>query len=481
MADFIAPFHAPRLSTKEFYAERDKYVAKYGYGVTVPALDDIVHIKPFKPLSADEEELWKDKKYDEIPEARRRDIQKEKARKKKRYLAMLADPSPQWATHAGAIFTSLDDIQDAVATLACIGMIAGTIAGGALPGAVLAGLGVILGASEILNLLNPMGYLRRKTGKKLSGRAFKKNLEARTSKNPFSKKAKVALAKRMKKYKPSVGNALEALQVTDNIYGVGLCLGPIVGFLQASMAGIIRTAMGQKVDLKFADLEKREHELVAIKALRAVLLFSGIRWKSDKMEEFQSIICACLAMQVLYAGLVEWNPIDHVEDIGEHLIEAPYPYDPLTIEVLQEAGVDVESTAVWPQNGKRWISIADLQASIEKQATANLRHYAEKNRHDPATFAAIEAADDFAINFLAAMEGPEQVRIDFIPTERIMIIILDNGWVYPDDVTTEQLQKFEDWCYTQDYMGTNPCGKDIWNYAKHFCGFTWVSSPDELR
>ena len=91
-------------------------------------------------MTTEETQLWKDRKYDEIPAARRADIREEKARKKEKFLAMLADPSPKIARDAAAILTALDDVQDAVSTLACIGMLACAIIGGPVAAAVLGAL-----------------------------------------------------------------------------------------------------------------------------------------------------------------------------------------------------------------------------------------------------------------------------------------------------------------------------------------------------
>ena len=198
MADFTAPFHAPKFSDDEFEARKKAYVEKNGYTVTVPTFGDIIHLRAFEPLTADEETAWKARDYEKIPTDRRDDIRKEKARKKAKYLAMLADPSPKIARNAAAILTALDDVQDAVSTLACIGMVAAAVIGGPIAAAVLGPLGLILGASTLLNLVNPMSRLRKLGGGIGAGRAAKKRLEKQTNHNPFSKEAKLKLGRRIK-------------------------------------------------------------------------------------------------------------------------------------------------------------------------------------------------------------------------------------------------------------------------------------------
>ena len=481
MAQYTAPFHAPRFTDAQFKELRKKYIEKNGYTVTIPALSDIIHITKFKPMTAEEKRLWKARKYDDIPPGRRADIRAEKARKKAKFLAMLGDPSPDIAQSAGAILTAIDDAQDAIATIACLGLIVAAVIGGPVAAAVLGPLGLILGAASLMQMINPYSHIRKLLKTSSTGRGAKKNLEKLTDKNPFSKKAKLKLAKRLTKFKPTIGNALEALQTTDQIYGVGICLGPIVGFAQAALSGVIRTASGQDVDWKVGWPKKSEAEKKAAIAAIAASMTNMQTWMSDKDDEMRSIVSASLAMQVLHDPLTEWNPIDHIEDLGSYLVQAPGPEDPLTLEIMEEEGIPPEKLSVWPGTNKQWLSIDDIQERVQEKAAANLRHYAEQNLHDLAAWNALNAADDFAMNFLSAMEGPDQIVIDYIRTERIVITILDNGWIYPENITLAQVRKFEDWCEVHEYMDTSPSAKDIWNYANIFCGFKWLRSPNEFR
>jgi len=191
MADFTAPFHAPKFSDDEFEAQKKAYVEKNGYTVTVPTFGDIIHLRAFEPLTADESTAWSARDYDKIPAGRRADIRKEKARKKAKYLAMLADPSPKIARSAAAILTALDDVQDAVSTLACIGMVAAAVIGGPVAAAVLGPLGLILGASTLLNLVNPMSHLRKLGGGIGAGRAAKKTPGEANKPQPFQQRGKI--------------------------------------------------------------------------------------------------------------------------------------------------------------------------------------------------------------------------------------------------------------------------------------------------
>ena len=481
MADYTAPFHAPKFTDEESEAMKEEYVKKHGYTVTLPGWKDIIHITSFKPLNDYETKLWKARRYDMFTPERRAEIQAEKKRKKEKFLAMLGDPSPEIARNAAAVLTAIDDVQDAVSTLACVGMIAAAVIGGPVAAAVLGPLGLILGASTLLNIINPMSHFNKLIKKKKTGRQWKKHAEKFTDKNPFSQKAKLKVVNKLKKFKPTLGNLLEALQVTENIYGIGISLGPIMGFAQGAISGAIRQASGQKVRWKADYPTRYKRESIASNALRAVAVLNGVQWHSDVNDETLAILAGHLALQQLFIPFQEWNPLDHFEDLESYVVECPQATDILTREILEEEGIDPDSAAVWPQNGQRWISLGELQEATADQATANLRHYAEKNPHSETTWMTAAAADDTALNFLSMMEGEENVVIDYLPTERIIIIILDNNWVYPDDITIWQIRKFEDWCYVHEYMNTYPSGKDIFNYAQQFCGFTWYKSPDAIR
>lgn len=481
MADWAGPFHLPKFTKEEFEEKKRKYVEKYGYTVTVPALKDIIHLFPFPPMTEDETALWKARRYDEIPAGRLQQIRDEKARKKAKFLAMMGSPSPKILRSAGAILTALDDLQDAVSTLACIGLITAAVVGGTTAALLAGPLGWVVGASAALNLINPISRLKGPKYRPYTGRGPKKRWEKWMEKNPFTKKARARVAANIGNFIPKMGNYVEALQVTDNIWGVGLCIGPIVGFVQDVLSAKVRMEMGQKVTIEMAPGWKPKHLATASNALRAVSVMHGYPWKSDFMDEVYSFMAANLALQVLAPYLEEYNPMEEIEDLAKYEIEAPRPTDILTLEVIQEAGYTLDEVCNWPQTGERWISYGELAERTAEQATANLRHFAEKNKNSALALIAGQNAHDFALHSLAAWEGEEQVEIEYMSCSRIIITILDNGWCYPDDIRWDQVRKFEDWCYVHEYMGTVPSGKEIWRYAEMFCGFRWATSLDEYR
>lgn len=481
MANWTGSFHAPKFTDDQFEKQKDAYNRKNGYTVTVPALDDIIHLAPMMPITDDEAAKWTSGKKEEIPKTRRAEIQEYKNKKKQKYLNMLASPSPKIVRSAGAILTSLDDFQDCISTLACIGLITAAVVGGTTAAVLSGPLGWIVGVTTLMSMINPYSRLRGRKGRPYTGRAAKKNLEQLTDKNPFSQKARARYAKNITKFRPSIGNAIEALQVTDQVFGVGVCLGPIMGFAQDLIAGGVRKLAGEDVHFQGPDTYTPKHVTKAARALKSSTAFNGFPWSSDFMDEVGSFIAPNLALQVMHPYIQGRNPFRDVDRLAAAEVLAPRPTDIITLELIKESGADIEDVCNWPQSGSAWMSYGDLADATAAQATANLNYFAERHKNSPLALLAAQNARDFALGVLGCIEGDDQVQIEFLSTSRIVIMILDNGWCYPDDITDAQVEKFEDWCRVHEYMNTVPTAKDIKSYAEIFCGFSWAKSDDTYR
>ena len=378
-------------------------------------------------------------------------------------------------------------------------MIAGATLGPAAA-AILAGpTGVLAGAAALLNAINPMSYMKWPKGRTAAGRAAKRDLEKFSDKNPFSKKARWKTTQKMKKFRPGMSNVIEALQATQNIFGIGLCLGPIMGVAQDMLSGLVRQWSGEKVDYKLTpDKYRKEiehpsppkpvtvlkpppltpaHVKQAMTALKSYEAAFFTPWHSDMLEESKLMIAANLSLQIIAPYLQDWNAFDQIDNLDDVMIEAPQPEDVLTIEAIEEAGYTLDAVCNWPQNGERWITVGDLFDATIQPAAENLEHFAQDNKNSDLAYVALENAHDFALGSIEAIEGLNSVGIEYTRTERIVLTILGNNWRYPDDITPAQIEKFEDWVYVHEYMNTQPTSKDIWRYAEVFCGFSWTSTP----
>jgi len=479
MPDWTAPFHAPKFTDDQFEKAHDAYVKKNGYSITLPSLDDIIHINRPAPMTPAEEILWKLKRYNEIPPARLVELRAVKEKKRAKYLAALASPSPEWLRSAGAILTALDDAQDAISTLACIGAITAAVAGGTAAALLAGPVGWLMGTSALLSLLNPLSRIKGIAGGAKTGRTSKRALEKFTDSNPFDKKARVRAAKKLAKFRPGIPNVIEALQVTDQIFGVGISIGPIMGFAQDLASGFVRQLGGAKVDMRTTPPTYPGHVRKALKCLKTQTVMHGVTWESDLTDEASSMIAANLSLQVIEPYNIAWNPLDNVSDIANVILQCPQPTDILSLEIIRESGRSLADVCNWPQNGQPEITLGDLQEATAPKATKNLQHFGQANKNDPLACIAGQNAHNFALGAMEAIEGPNSVEVVYPSSERIVLIILGQGWCYPDDITDAQIRKFEEWIYVHDHMGTMPTYKDIYRYAQDFCGFTWSKSPDE--
>ena len=474
MADWTAPFHMPKFTDDDFERQKDAYNAKHGYQIVIPSLDDIIILKPFHELTPEEAARWKAKDYNSFTPERLEEIRAEKRRRKAKFQNMLASPSPEIVRQAGAIMTSLDDTQDALATLATVGLIAAKPIGGQTAKTLLGPLGWILTATELLNLINPQTWIKLPKRDRPGGRALKRQIMDLTDANPFSKKAKAKTAKKVAKFRPSLTNLIEPLQVTNSVFGFGVSLGPIMGLAQDIIAGTVRYLGGQQVSVKLAPQARPNYTNKGQDVMKANAVLHGQHWQSDLVEDSTSLISGALALQALEPYVQDWNPYDQVIDLQGVEIQAPRPKSLLTQEILTEDGFSIEESCNWPQNGQSHITLGDLYDSTNERATANFVHYAEQNRHEPLAFCAAQNTHNFALGSIEAIEGPGSVIIEYDTIERIVMIILDNNWSYPDDITQEQIDRFTEWCLYQRQTDHHPNYREIYNAALYLAGFRFV-------
>lgn len=214
----------PKFTTEEFEKRRTAYQARYGNTINIPGFGDVIHIMPKARISAEERaaHLWAIKRGLPSPltPAQIQTLQY----KKFRFLKALASATPAWLKNIGAVATVLDNVEDALVTIVVAGRIAVRIAP-RLFGAFVSKMGWVLLGSDILNAANLLSYLS------LNKRGCKGAPETLAEKNPFHATAKARRTLKLKRGFPSFGEFLEVAQTTDQLFGVGLCLGGFMGIL----------------------------------------------------------------------------------------------------------------------------------------------------------------------------------------------------------------------------------------------------------
>lgn len=164
--------------------------------------------------------------------------------------ALRRSPTPPALAEVGELLTTLDDLQDEAATLAVVLMIAEKLAGRAIPG-----VGWVATAADALNIIYALaspatgsglpGSRSKGSGKGGSGLPGKRSKRMAVDKAKHSSGglgARLEELRRSGSLKIGIGDLLQGLQATDSVFGTGIQLGAVFGFLQEAFWGGVRGA-----------------------------------------------------------------------------------------------------------------------------------------------------------------------------------------------------------------------------------------------
>lgn len=134
-------------------------------------------------------------------------------------------PTPPSLREIGEILTTLDNLQDEAATLAVALMIAEKLVGRAIPG-----VGLVAGVADALSIVYALSSVG--TGSGLPGRRSKRVAKDRAQHSSNGYKGRLERSRWGDGFRLGWGDAIQGLQATNNVFGFGIELGPIIGFLQ---------------------------------------------------------------------------------------------------------------------------------------------------------------------------------------------------------------------------------------------------------
>ena len=459
MPDWTAPFYIPKHTTAEFRALKAAYVKKHGYTITIPGLYDIIKIPIEIPMTEQETKDWKARNYDQFSENRLHEIQKMKQKRKDKFLAMLASPSPDIVTNSGALMTAIDDAQDAIFTLGMMGLVAIRFVPPSVAAVIAVPIGAVLTASEALSVIQQLGHRR------LPSKEAKRVWQKKTGIDPWSKKGRIKYAKHLMKTFPTKAALIQVPQVTAGIFGVGLCLGPILGLFFDAIAGPIRRIYGDKVTVKLPiptyDQFCREAQYRARKT--AAYFYPGVQ-TSD--EEVILIMLAHWLNQVaIYSGTRDkpgWENFNNLDDLE---LKMPLPTNPLTLEVIEEEGISVDSICGWPHNSKPWAAATDIVEEYAQPCQDYFNEYMAMHDKDWIGYMFKTLACDATFYTLATAEGENQVEYDYTAMSKTGSILLENR-LYPDpDQPDEKIQLLADQIDLLEATSVKPTLRDLLKFC----------------
>ncbi len=461
MPDWTAPFHRPRMTTDEFIATKAKYIAKHGYTMTVPGLDDIIKINFEKAMTDQEVKDWRNRNYDKFSPERYETIRKMKAKRKEKFLAMLGSPTPHIVNNAGSIMTSLDDAQDALSTLAMVGVLAIKAAPRVL-GKVFSGpVGWTLAGSDVLNTVAHLGF------KKMPNMTSKRQIEAATGENLRTKKGRLKAIEKLKIKFPTKAAVIEGLQVTENIFGVGICLGPIVGFVIEAVTGPYRVITGEPVRVKLPVPSVSTLTKIGQIVQRSSIPYFASDLQTSNEEVLMMMIAYYLSCQELLTMQSGWSALDQVENLEDVELLAPTPKHILTREVIEEEGLNIDDVVGWPHNSKPWALTGDIANELEAPAKKFVQDYMALHEHDWWGYAFSSLATGATFHQMGNLEEESAVVYDYTAPSKAGMILCQFG-KYPDpDQQAEKIAMLADQIDFWEATGEKPTFQGITKFCEN--------------
>lgn len=494
----LSPEAQAQARANEF---RFKRAGDGSFTIAVPRTGDIFHFAPRVTITPEERAAHYAALRAGLPSPLDPDQVDELARRRRVSAAIRDSAAPEYANSFGQMLTAVDNVQDFFSTVATVGRLAMWSAMWFAPKLVakaIPGIGLILLASDLLNLLGffgqiavPLyglycghyaGVLPGTVPAILFGRALKAEVWSLANLNPFSRKAK--LARRLRSmpgvlafggalgslrgkalfspsaFKGGISSLAEVAQTTDQMWGRGISFGAIVGFITGGAYGIERWTRGEAVKVRSL---KSEHDLHRLLAPRLALLSSEeiqdrqraahvltyapfILRRMDIWGEdivIQTLVSMLAAIDLLQRDLKDsgWQEITSAEPVDVFLPpEAPLPVFSGLRDEIDNSGSDFST---WPVPGEP--DALDLEAWLrigaEDLPTA-LAKFLEPRRNEVSGMM-LGALVDATLNRLWLMlEGdPNLFKMELTPQWRALSSLAESNRVVnigrnPDAIPT---------------------------------------------
>lgn len=356
METWESPFKLPVLGTEEFFEARRKAVEQFGYAVNYPDWDDIVKYKGRAAFTQQEYFFYKHKQFDLIEPSRLAIMLEAKARNRQIMQNMLRSPTPDIMFNAGAIVTSIDNSQDALGTIGVLSKLAIKFLPKAIGKLLVKPTLGIMTAAEVLNVANSIGRFAT------SAMGAKRIVEALTSDHPFTKKARVKRALSILNPWPTYSNAIEAAQVTNDVFGYGLSLGPIIGAAQDSFYGMLRTEQGKKVAWVVPQQYVNPTTEMAYKIVKQAVQWMKTYMAVPTQDFLEWLFTLHLAYQNVDSIKLEDSPIlDPMVLKAAHVrSNEPYVLHPIVHELIMELMPWGEDQGGWVINNKPYATYSEI-------------------------------------------------------------------------------------------------------------------------
>jgi len=370
---------------------------KYTDYLQIPGWDDIVHIKPRPQIT--EEQIKEHRRRLKAHEATNlsRDQQQELQKRRERYLRIKKSPTPEIVRSISTIMTALDDAEDALVTSVVIGRLLVKL----LPrimGRFIPYLGWALLTADIINLFQILSWLP------FNPMSAKRTKEGLTDRNPFGRAARLTRVTRIGRIIPTIGETLEVAQTTDQLFGVGVCLGSIMGFVQDCAFGLYR-------DIKqygWRSAFELPNKLFFNNMRGAAIAYQCEQELTDQ-EHTNLMVSTHMAQSALKGTLNNMNWYESAKEYAQVPIGPPAVYDPTTRFILEDAHEDIEATTRWPLAGNpEKVSLARFAEEGFKRINESLKGYVDRMKKTYEGYVASDCLHEQLYDTLLLWEGHNQ-------------------------------------------------------------------------
>lgn len=260
----LAGLGAVEAERRRARAARDGRTQDRGREISIPRWDDVIHVRPGTTITSEQYREWRGARARGDEPQLTPEVIDALDRRASRADAMRNSTQPEYAQSYGSMMTAIDNMQDFLASISILGRLAlkfGPMLGiRAIPG-----LGTAKTAADMLNVLNGLAqlglplfalichgvrdFVAAGIGTGLNRAVFKGGISALARSDPRAIKwrhgALGAITSRM----VFIGRALTIGQTTDQLFGYGISLGPIVGGILEGVYALELIDRGEKVGI----------------------------------------------------------------------------------------------------------------------------------------------------------------------------------------------------------------------------------------
>lgn len=345
-------------------------------------------------------------------------------------------PTPELVKSFGTVMTWFDDFGDMMTTAAWGGKGAlwlATKIGIKVASRAVPYLGWILLAKDIADTVNLFRMI------KILGRSAKRMKWQSDGINPFGKKAFASRLTKLAKKLPGVPDWIEIAQTTDQLFGVGISFGPIVGLATDAIFGVI----------KGSEWRPKRTVSRSIDEIQAHGI-SGGSWVGTFGQDFKAAE-HMEANAAVAAGFDLWGfraarRLEYAMEnkLFELAITPPPVLEPSTRVALEEEGIDPDRAEPWPVPGSpERMTPLEIMKHMQKTVPENLSHWLKPLSRDFRSLPAGEVVDSIVMSGLAKIAGEElDWQESQTPEQRVYHRLMEGKCPWPEGLEDWEREKY---------------------------------------